>query len=158
MTWQTEITEQVRVQIGDLGDTPTYSNTRIERAMVVGALQVLQEVDLPTAYIIDVAAQSITPDPTALSPKDVNFMNLIALKTSFLIVNSELRSYALSGAFVIDGPSQINMTSIYSNMKSLATALNTQYQHAKVLFQCGRNGQAVSTPSTILNIFPIQDF
>lgn len=158
MTWQIEITEQVRVQIGDLGDVPTYSNTRIERAMVVGALQVLQEVDFYQPYVVDIAAQSIVPDPTELSPKDTNFMNLVALKTSFLIVNSELRSYALSGAFVIDGPSQINMTSIYTNMKSLANALQTQYQQAKVLYQCGQNGGAVITPTTMTNVYPIQDF
>lgn len=159
MTWQVEIVEQLRVLLGDMDDTSySYSNDRLNRVIIASSIMVMQEVDFPTMYTVDIAAQTISPDPTALSPKDSNFINLISLKAAIMVYTGELRKYALSGAIVSDGPSTVNMVGVYINMKSVLTNLQTQYEKAKVLFQTGQNGQAVMTPYTTTNIYPIQDF
>jgi len=147
MTWQTEITESVRVLIGDMDETQVYSDNRIERTIVIGASQVIQEVDFSTIYTVDISLQNISPDPTTISPKDSNFINLISLKSAILIYTGELRKYALTSAIVTDGPSTINMGSVYSNMKASLANLQFQYEKAKMLYQSGQIGQAVTTPS-----------
>lgn len=159
MTWKVEIVEQIRVLIGDMDDASyTYTDARLARVSVASAIMVMQEVDFSTIYTVDISEQTILPDPTSLGPKDTNFINLVSLKAAIMVYTGELRKYALAGAFIIDGPSQINMVGVYTNMKGALTNLQTQYEKAKVLYQTGQNGQAVMTPYTTTNVYPIQDF
>lgn len=161
MSWQTEIVEQVRVIINDIDEPQTYSDSRIERVCIIGAVQVLREIDFSSTYTINISTQTISPDPSEISTKDNDFMHLVSLKVACLILTGECRKYALCGVSVDDGPSSIDMKGIYKNLKDLQDSIQRQYDKAKILMQSGGNGgvgRAVTTPTTVENLYPIQDF
>jgi len=166
MTWQTDIILEIRALIGDLDPSnQTYTDSRLTSIAVIAANQVLNDVDFyskadnsSTGYKVDVNAQTISPDPTTLNPPDIYFVNLVSLKGAALVLTGELRKYALSNVIVMDGPSQMNMAGIFQSMKSTLSFLHTEYNRSKALYLCGNNGQAVTTPTTVNNVFPIQDF
>lgn len=155
MSWQTEIVENVRVLINDMDATQTYTDDRIERVVIIAANQVLQEVQFPTAYSIDIAEAEISPDPTSLSTKDNGFINLVSLKTACLIISGELKQYSLVGGISVnDGPSSINMSNVFGNLKDLQKSICGEYARYKLeykLSQSINNGQVVMTPTTNLN-------
>ena len=157
MSWNTEITELVRVLINDLDTTETYTDSRIERVIIIGATQVLQEVSFPTEYTVDVANITISPDPTALDPKDYGFINLVSLKTACLILGGEVKQYSLVGSIsVTDGPSNINMGNVFKNIQDTAKDMCLKYAQAKLeykMLESSLNGQTVITPSTYLGSY-----
>lgn len=158
MTWQKEIVEQTRVLIGDMDESPTYSDSRLERVVIIATNQVLQEIDFSHIYVVDISNQTIAPDPTEVSPKDTNFINLVAMKVACVVLQAELRKYALGSIMVTDGPSTISMGQVFSNIRKTYDTLMQEYGRAKFLYQCSIAGHAVTTPSTNTNVTPIQDF
>lgn len=147
MTWQTEIGTIVRHLIDDV-DAATYSDNRIETAILVSAQIMFVEVDFEQTYTINVDQGSLTPDPTDTSAKDDGFINLTALKTACIILGSELKSQSLSAIRVSDGPSSIDTTAISANIKFLYENACKKYEEYKFNFQAGNNnvGKAILTP------------
>lgn len=94
MSWQIEIPIIVRSLINDLSDQPTYSDERVQQLIVVAAQYVTREVNLANTYIIDIANPNISPDPTTMQAKDVDFIGFVALKASCLLDHSSLRTKA----------------------------------------------------------------
>ncbi len=158
MAWETEIVEQVRVIINDIESPQVYSDTRIERASIIAAAQSIKEINYNTNYLVDITLQTITPDPTELDPKDLDFINLVSLKCACLILGGELRQYSLSSVTVVDGPSTISIGSIVKNLKDTYETLLKQYDKAKYLYQAGLSGQSITTPTTVSSLYPYQEF
>lgn len=158
MAWETEIVEQVRVVINDTESPQTYTDTRIERATIIAAAQAVKEIDFSRVYSVDITLQTISPDPTGLDPKDLDFINLVSLKCACLILGGELRQYSLSSVTVVDGPSTMSFGSIFRNLKETLDGLLKQYDKAKFLYQSGISGQCITTPTTATNIYPSQEF
>ena len=158
MAWQTEIVEQVRVIINDTESPQKFTDSRIERATIIATSQVLKEINFSTVYTVDITLQTITPDPTSLTPKDLDFVNLVSLKCSCLILGGELRQYSLSSISVTDGPSTISFSGIFKNLKETHDLLTKQYAKDKCLYQSGLVGQAISTPTTVSSLYPTQEF
>lgn len=96
MAWDTEIPLIVRSWINDLSDTPTYSDDRVLQLIVVAAQYVINEVEFTQPYTIDIVDKNITPDPTTLADKDVNFIGMVSLKASCILDQSTLRTRAAS--------------------------------------------------------------
>lgn len=110
MSWQIEIPIIVRSWINDLSDNPTYSDERIQQLIVVAAQYVIKEVDLPIEYTINIITPEITPDPTLLEVKDLDFIGLTALKASCILDQSSLRTRAVSeGIRAALGPAQLSV-------------------------------------------------
>lgn len=147
MTWKTEIGTIVRHLIDDV-NAATYSDRRIETAILVGAQLMFIEVDFEQTYTINVDACSLSPDPTDTSAKDDGFINLTALKTACIILGSELKAQSLSSIRVSDGPSSIDTTSISANIKFLYEHACKKYEEYKLNYQAGNNnvGKAILTP------------
>lgn len=154
MTWQTEVVEQVRVLINDMDDTQTYTDDRIERVGIIAALQVLSDVQFPTTYSVDIQRATISPDPTTLSTKDYDFINLMSIKTAYLIIYGELKKYSLVGGISVqDGPSSINLNVFY-NLRDVARSMDERYMREKntiKMSQSSINSQAIITPTTNSN-------
>ena len=153
MTWEIEIVEQVRVLINDLADTPTYTDARIERVIIIAANQVTQELQFERNYIVDISDADIVPDPTDSDPKDYTFMNLIALKAACLIMGGELKQYSLIGGISVkDGPSSIDTGNLFKNLSELSKQICGDYAAEKTRYQMGYNGTnrvgSVNTPFT----------
>lgn len=157
MSWETELVEMVRILIDDASDTPTYSDERIERAIIVGAYQLVQEVSFDATYTVSIRPATITPDPTN-EPVDALFVNLWSLKTACLMLQGEVRKYSLQSLQVTDGPSSISTAGRVNAIKSLYDSLCAKFDAAKIRYMTGIGGQAITTPTTVTNIYPFQEF
>lgn len=158
MSWKTEIIEQVRIIINDIDSPQTYTDSRIERVVIIAAFQSLKEIDFSTTYSINIATQTISPDPTSSASRDADFINLVSLKTACLMLTGELRKYSLGSVSITDGPSTINMGQVFTNLQKTYNEILRQYEKYKVTYQSSNVGQAVSTPTTVQNIYPTQGF
>ena len=61
--WILEMPLIVRTWINDLTDNPTYSDDRLQQAIIVAG-QYVTEINLDTEYKCDILNLSITPDPS----------------------------------------------------------------------------------------------
>ena len=154
MSWQTETVESIRVAIGDLSASPTYSDARLERVAVSAAALVVIDVDFNTSYTVNITSQSISPDPTSLDPKDLAFIMLVALKSAVLIAKGEMKLGAASGGIIIkDGPSSVDTSNYYMALSGMYRQFLDDYEFLKLNYKYVRsvmNAQAVLSPSTVL--------
>lgn len=155
MSWRGEIGTIVRYLVNDLDPSNySYSDSRIETAILVSAQMVCSEIDFENVYIIDVEKCKLSPDPTdptsplATANKDDGFINLVALKTACIILGSELKTHSLNSVRVTDGPSSIDMTAIAANIKFLYENACKQYEEFKFNLKVGSNavGKAILSP------------
>ena len=147
MTWQTEIGIIVRSLIDDL-DAVTYSDSRIETAILVSAQLLLLEVDFEQTYTVSVDGKSLSPDPTSSDAKDDAFINLVSLKTACFVLGSELKTYSLKSVRITDGPSSIDVSAIATNLKFLYENACGKYEQYKFNYQAGLSnvGKAILSP------------
>jgi hypothetical protein len=85
MSWQDVMIPMVRVIIGDTASTPTYSNSRLETAIVTAGLIVAGEFTFDTDYTFDFGTPDISPDPTDTDTLDNEAIALFVLKASCII-------------------------------------------------------------------------
>lgn len=157
MTWQTTSIPIIRSLIGDLDSSAyTYTDTRLTQIALSSAHLLLNEVSFDTTYAVDVVASSITPDPTSLSPVDSTFVNLLALRSSVLILGSEARTKAISSIAFKDGPSSIETGGAAKATMELANMVRGQYEKAKLDYIAGNSvgAQAVTSPILYQSISP----
>lgn len=118
MSWNLEIPIMVRTLINDLSDDPTYSDERIQQAIVVAAKYVKFDVTLENEYTIDVTNPDITPDPTV--GNDDIFITLVSLKAACIIDQSTLRTKsATEGIRAALGPANISVAGSLSGIKTI---------------------------------------
>ena len=60
--WKTDIVLMLRSLIGDL-DRTKFTDERLRQIIAVGAYNVVNDADFSNAYVVDIGAVSITPDP-----------------------------------------------------------------------------------------------
>ena len=83
----------VRTLINDLGDTPTFTDSRIQQVITVASDYVIQEVNLYRQYSINIVEVEISPDP-CVGPRDQLFIGLVCLKTACILDMSVFRTKA----------------------------------------------------------------
>lgn len=153
MTWQTTMTPILRYLINDVDPTDyTYSDARLQTSILIAGQLISKEVDFNTTYTIDVPNSGLTPDPT-VDPADIPFINLTCLKAATIVYGGELRLAAKNSIKIVDGPSQIDVTSQYGNLAKLYQSSVDAYNKAKVDYVAGNSiaGQTVNTPYTYPN-------
>lgn len=158
MSWQTECTEILRVLINDLSDTPSYSDQRLERILIVAALQVTQEISFDASYTVNVSESILSPDPSCDLNRDNAMLNLMSLKAAVIILDSEVKYYAINSIRVNDGPSSIDTTARSNFVKSAAELMKEEYAQMKIMQATSQAGVAIMTPFTVPNIYPITRF
>ena len=154
MSWETELVTIVRYLINDLADSPTYSDARLQQAIVISASMVVEECNF-TAYTIDVSGIDITTDPTD-STRDTAFINLTALKTACFIDNSTFRTKAnAAGMSIKTGPHSIDSKGSLEGYKYLLeNGACKAYEDAKQDYVYGSliPGRAILGPFNGINI------
>jgi len=148
MPWQTTLPIMVRYLISDVDSSNyKYSNSRIEKTILVGAQFVSLELDFPNVYTIDIANDIISPDPTDPATKDNSFINLLALKTACIIVGSEMKTEAANAISIKDGPSAIDLRGVASTLSVLYKDLCDKYNAMADDYKfTGETGQAILGP------------
>mgnify|MGYP003147464056 CR=1 FL=1 len=148
MPWQNEMTIIVRHLVNDLNSTDyTFTDDRLEEAILVSSQLSILEIDFEQTYTIDVDSSSLSPDPTASSNKDDSFINLVSLKTAQMLIGSELTTHSLQAVSLRDGPSSIDLRGIVSGLKILFDDINRRYDEAVTQYKLnGVVGQAILGP------------
>lgn len=137
MSWITYVLPQVRNYIGDPTGA-TYSDSRLTNIAITAAHSLLNEVSFDNVYSVDVPNSSISPDPTN-SIIDTNFINLLSMKTSALVVGSEVRTKSLQIYNIKDGPSSISTGESAKALMELSRFLNESYNKAKLDYISGNS-------------------
>ena len=139
---------QVRHLVNDLNSSDyTFTDDRLEEAILVSAQLSALEIDFENSYTIDVDSLTLTPDPTDSSNKDDSFINLVSLKTSQMLLGSELKTHSLNAISLRDGPSALDLRGIVTGLKILFDDINKRYEEAKTQYKLdGVVGQAILGP------------
>ncbi len=156
MSWKGQMVTILRDMIFDTDASNfTYTNARLEQALVNSAYWMYSNLDFNVAYSIDVECVEITPDPTH-DPTDYDFVALTCLKAACLVLGSELKTKASTAIRVVDGPSSIDMTASVQYLKPLYEAAIKEFERAKLSYQIGDNavGKAILSPYGVDVNFP----
>jgi len=146
MSWQSITNNLIRGLIGDIDTPQTYSDDRLTYIALNSAHLLLNEVSFNNDYTVSVSASSILPDPA--DPEDVSFLNLLALRSSLLIANSEYKTAAKQSYIVKDGPSSVDTSLKYKALQEFAKTAKEAYDKAKIDYTAGNSigSCAVTTP------------
>ena len=147
MPWQNEMKVIVRHLVNDLDSSDyTFTDSRLEEAVIVSAQLASLEIDFDNTYAIDVDSVSLSPDPTS-GNKDDSFINLVCLKTAQMLLGSELKTHSLNAISLKDGPSALDLRGIVSGLKILFDDINKKYEEATTQYKLnGVVGQAILGP------------
>jgi hypothetical protein len=142
MAWQDELVTMLRQVIGDVGSSPTYSDSRLEDMLVTASHMVIQEIPFTNTYTVDISNVTISPDPT--TEKDTEFKNFAVLKAACLADQSTLRTKALqAGISAKLGGASISTS---NSLKGYEVLLNqgpcAAYQEMKWEYELG-NANAI---------------
>ena len=139
MAWQDISLPMIRVIINDLGDDPSYNDSRLQQLLVVSALYIDQELSFSTSYTISMTACSISPEP------DDTFINLMVLKAACILARGTQRVDANQGYVIQDGPSKIDGRQVAVEQKNIAKDYCADYESAAEQHRLGSaaGGRAV---------------
>lgn len=134
--WQTDWVLMLRYAIGDISDTPTYTDARLLTTLVIAASYVVDDIYFPIQYIVDTDNETINPDPT----NDNDLTVLTVLRAACLIDEGNLITAARkAGVSIKIGPSQVQTD--HGQVESIKTLLELSacalYLKAKADFEFG---------------------
>ncbi len=156
MSWKTTLTIIVRNLINDTGATQTYTDAKIQQAIVVAGLISAQEYSYSNSYTFDIDNIEITPDPTNSSTLDSVAMALFSLKAACLFNINSYQSAASAGIRVKDGDSEVDTTSGYGGWKSIIQ--NGPCLSYKQLLEERRYKRSMLSGKAIMSPFSHVDF
>lgn len=154
MAWKTEIVQIVRNLIGDIGLTdPIYSQERLMEVVLTSAQLLQSDLDFIYDYTIDLDECILLPDPTTSSPKDNDFINLVALRAACIISNSEFRTAANNAYNFVDGPAKIDGRDVAESLYKNAQNICDNFEKAKKNYKMGGNvGTIIVSPYRVYDI------
>ena len=149
MSWEGTMSTMVRHLINDVDSSSyTFSNDRIETAILVAAQLQLMNVDFSNEYTVDVETNTLSPDPTDTATKDNPFIALTSLRAASIILAAEIRKESGNAISIKDGPSAIDLRGVTSTLVTLYKDISAKYEHALLEYRAGNsvNGQSILGP------------
>ena len=149
MLWQDVVIPIIRGLINDMGPTYTYADNRIEELVLISSILMLNDIDFNTTYTINITSSTITPDPST----DQDFVALVALKTSCLILNGEYKTAADGAVSHRDAASSLDATGVANHKKILSEKACGDYEKAKKSYIIGDGmlGRAIVSPYRVVD-------
>ncbi len=117
MAWTTDLVLMTRALIGDISTPQTYVDEYIQRVLITAAYQVDAEFVFDYAYVYDIGAVTIVPDPVTNS--DFTFIALIPLKAACILNQGEYRAALGQGIKVRDGDSAIDTSVSFKGYRDI---------------------------------------
>lgn len=156
MAWDEEMTEILRVLVGDTEDTPTHSDDKLLRLLVVAAYQTVNEVDFQQDYTVAILNQTISPDPTVAATRDESFVNLASMKAACILDRSSAILAASRAISVRDNGAAVDLRGVFgANLKLLEKGWCAVYEETKLQYQANRRGiagAAIMTPFRLYSL------
>lgn len=151
MTWIDTAIPLLRAIIQDVSTSPDYSTSRLIEVLYAAAYIVLSEIDFNYDYVINLVNRTITPDPS--TNQDVAFINMTCYKAALFILNSELKTAAINGIMIKDGPSVIDTRQFFVSQKTRYDLMLKEYDKVKMAIKMGdlNAGVAIMTPFSLVN-------
>jgi hypothetical protein len=149
MAWDDLMVPLLRDSLQDTAANPLYADDQLVTSLLVAGFRLQLEVSFGMAYRIDVVNQAITPDPTASTPPDNNFANLVSLRAALGLVVAELRSLTRGGIEIRDGDNMIKLARDPDALKLMRDSYQKLYDDAIYAFKTGGNqglGEIIVTP------------
>lgn len=137
--WKTTGLLLLRNLINDLVEPYTYTDDRLESLLLTSAYLNTQDVDFDLDYVIDLSAETITPDST-----DTGFIALMVLRAAAVLANSEWKTDSRKSVVVKDGPTSIDMTDSILQKQKYAAEMTAQFNKAVVLYKTGNRNIGVA--------------
>jgi hypothetical protein len=161
MAWQGQISTMVRHIINDV-DPANYKYTprRLETTILVAAHLLTTEVDLKNDYQINVEQCHLDPDPTESDTRDNDFLSLVAIKASCIILGSEVKAESGNAISIKDGPSSIDLRGVSGTLVALYKDICQKYEQMLLDYQAGNSiaGHAVLGPYSPGSDFVIRSY
>lgn len=151
MSWQGQMGTIVRHLVNDLDSSNyTYSDDRIETAILVASQLMIMNVDFNNTYDINVESCRLSPDPTDSGTKDNAFITLSCLRAACIIIGSEIRSESGNAISIKDGPSAIDLRGVTATLTVLYKDLCEKYENLLLEYRAGNSvaGHAILGPYT----------
>jgi hypothetical protein len=150
MAWDVEMTELLRVMVNDLDSPQQFSDEKLQKAIVVAAFQVQQEVELPTNYEVSFSDATLEPDPTEGADRNDAFVNLVAQKAACIIDRGGAVAAAQRAISVRDGGSAVDLRGVFqAKLALLEKGWCAVYEATKLEYKAGLAslaGAIVMTP------------
>lgn len=159
-TWSEEIVTLIRTLIFDLDSTSyRYTDSRLRQVAIVAAHMLISDVSFSVNYSVNIANQSITPDPAAEATRNDNFINLTAIKAACIIAMGEARDAVSNGVTIQDSINKFSSTDKIKGMLELAkSGYCSQYENSKYDFSVAQTAIGVAVMSPINLGYPIGNF
>ena len=106
MAWQETIIGLLRVYLGDLDPTYTYSDDRLEQVIIASAGMLLTEAEFNYDYTTNILTREIIPDP--VESNDTDFINFMVLKAACIIDRGEAKTAVKVGVMAKEMNSQFD--------------------------------------------------
>lgn len=152
MTWDTELVDMLRSEIGDF-EEDSYTDSRLRKVLTHAAYSVNQRAKFSNTYVVNTDTISITPDPIELN--DYDFSILTIMRAVCIILTGEARTKGGNAVSIKDGPSSFDNKDAGKNTIELMKNACKAYETLLTTYQlCGSNngegssgvGQAVLGP------------
>jgi hypothetical protein len=152
VAWQDSMTLLLRQSINDIDDPTTYTDERLQLALVCGAFKVIGEFDFGNIYTVNLPGMTISPDPTVPVPPDYWFTNLTVMKTALDILSNNLRLAAAQAFSIKDIDVAVDLRAVAQYNQSILNDMKKYYEEASAQYRIGvySAGQAIISPFNIL--------
>lgn len=152
MAWQTEMTDYLRVLIGDMDEPPTFDDDKLAKVLLVSSRQVGLELNFSQRFVADIELTTISPDPTDTvgGTRDDSYVNLSCMKAASILDQGSAIIAASRAVAVKDGSSSVDLRSVFkAKLALIEKGWSAVYADAKLEYQAGQvriAGAAVMTP------------
>lgn len=117
MTWDVNFVLMLRVLLNDFNAPQKNTDLYLQRVLVTAGIFVNSQIELPQAYVYDIDAVTITPDP--LVSEDVISEALMPLKAACIINQGDFQKAIGQGIKVRDGDSAIDTSVGFRGFKDI---------------------------------------
>jgi len=145
MSWDVEMPIELRHIINDVDIPQTYSDQRLQTAILVGARRVYTELSFTNPYYADIVQNKLTPDPTLTNATgggpDQWFINMTIYKTGELMLRNNLKVAALTAYTIMDDGIKVDLRSVAQYQQALLKGIENEWENMKMNYSCGARAE-----------------
>lgn len=153
MAWDDDMPTILRVLVNDTSTSPKYDDDSLINLLLTSGMLLQLEGGFAADYAISIGNQTLTPDPTKMTPPDRAFISLATLRAAVQLITFEIRAFVEQGIEIRDGTSVLKLQREYHSMQTMLEAYGKQYGDALYAWKTGGGealGQVIVTPYPLL--------